>query len=1719
VWQPTFRRGDLSFDATTNQVVARAGARCSAIAYGDLKGVVLGDREDMLAWTLTGLEADKYFIGVVTGPDAAYRNVYLNGRAIQFDAGGEVLQDQRGASRLREWVTGAAVALRNGDQIRVNGGAEVVRLNLYRSAPPRGMINVERATAIPDFYRFDATLTATGGVLEGRYALRNAHGRPDTVTLKAQVVDYEQRILWDRTETIALQPFEQREFTLRTPGSATWLYRLKLQATGAEGQEQFWTVSCMPDVTEGLRPRLWLSGNAWEVAAQSNNQKRLEYADARKPAVKHVVVPGPWPQAFAKTFEHVAWYRREFSLEPEAGRRYVLHFDQLLVRGEIYVNGRKAGDHFAPYTPFDVEITPFVRRGVNVLEVGITDPVATLPEATLDKMPTGEAVSFWSLSNWLDAPRMGNVPQMGDVYLETRPMVHAADVRVICDYPKRQVDVRFRVNARGPARRVRVGHQVFHAGKPVLTIPERDVDLPADGAVELDMSARWANPVLWQMEDPRLCVLVTTVRDDAGVLDEARTRFGFAHWRTEGHRLLLNGTPQKLRFGFLNGNGTDLGYARGHASLSAAAELDYAKRYGGINGYRDTPSARMLRYADEVGFVSRCQITGLWNPTGANLIHEPYWKNAERFGAGAARALGNHPSIAFWEASNEFACFAYYQDLTNGFDLACERLWGVHQAILRERPDRLVESDSDGDLNGLAQSVNFHYTLDSHVSSLIGGKSFYYPDSAFWHPLDRPPVMGELLPAGEYKFRLDIAGRKGKIKWGDKMVGTGETCWSAQYNGHFGLATVGGDKVYEDEVAVTEAGMHGVGRYPMGGQRDIEMGYIFYWHHYFGWWHKTILPAIGVVPLEYHTRFVGGERARRRFNLHNDTEATRKLTVDLVWIADGIEQRLASKSETLGPAGIARLEVAFKVPRVKTVTRGQLAWRVKEGRITHWDDPVPAAIWPSAPIAGPVSGVYAYDPASALGAVVDTLGARIPVVTGLPPAGATGLLVAPGALAQLAAVVTRDALRERLAAGLKLVVLAQSQLPRDWLPVTPEVDATRRSSIAFARDPGHPALAGVTSDDLRFWAGDHLVSAVDYVRPQRGNWRVVVDSGSGNGLDIAPMLELCEGHGRVILCQMPLLEKAAREPAAAQLLANLVAYAGTGKASAPAACVLVSRPDSALAQAAARLNIRADAFAPTAAPPAALPVVVLVDAGIPLSADWVEVLKRHAREGGTVHLGGVRPETKTAAEAISGRSLLVYPLRDPWAFYGPYYGGRVVKRRDSAPLLAGVSNHELCWVGRAASGGNCFTTRELIKADILDYECRPAVAEEESASLVYPHALLDFPVGKGRVIVNQLRWASTVGEVQDRADRLAVALLSNLGVRLDPPKPRLVMPDGVRAEPMDLRPYMNLALKDETAGDGLGGWSDQGARFDMRNLPTGVRTSEGVPFEILAGEKACLVIGDRRPMKPANPDSMAFPVGRKLAGAWFLHSMAWGAGQGLENYQFAMEYEDGSREALKIVTGLNATDWSNPLPHTFRDGSRRAWTAFTTHSEGFPQVSVFAVEWVNPQPDRIVRAIRFEPLDRGVVSILLGITLALPGPASATAEPPLKAAAEAMTAAEQERCRVLREAGRTDELVSELMGIVTKAPAKVDARKLLAFTLWKERRDYDGAEAQYLEALKVAGETADTLNKLGELNEQRKAFAKALQYYQRSLKTEWNQPPTMDAVQRVQAAIAQGGTR
>ena len=59
---------------------------------------------------------------------------------------------------------------------------------------------------------------------------------------------------------------------------------------------------------------------------------------------------------------------------------------------------------------------------------------------------------------------------------------------------------------------------------------------------------------------------------------------------------------------------------------------------------------------------------------------------------------------------------------------------------------------------------------------------------------------------------------------------------------------------------------------------------------------------------------------------------------------------------------------------------------------------------------------------------------------------------------------------------------------------------------------------------------------------------------------------------------------------------------------------------------------------------------------------------------------------------------------------------------------------------------------------------------------------------------------------------------------------------------LDLSKAANRSLADDVAGDGRGGWADQGPDMDMRRLPTGDQMIGGVPFRVASGPTAVVAV-------------------------------------------------------------------------------------------------------------------------------------------------------------------------------------------------------------------------------------------------------------------------------------
>lgn len=72
----------------------------------------------------------------------------------------------------------------------------------------------------------------------------------------------------------------------------------------------------------------------------------------------------------------IGWYRKTFKdtdLKTGKGETLWLHFEGVYQNSQVYVNGTLVGTHFYGYTPFKLNISPYIKKGVNTVTVRVNN--------------------------------------------------------------------------------------------------------------------------------------------------------------------------------------------------------------------------------------------------------------------------------------------------------------------------------------------------------------------------------------------------------------------------------------------------------------------------------------------------------------------------------------------------------------------------------------------------------------------------------------------------------------------------------------------------------------------------------------------------------------------------------------------------------------------------------------------------------------------------------------------------------------------------------------------------------------------------------------------------------------------------------------------------------------------------------------------------------------------------------------------------------------------------------------------------------------------------------------------------------------------------------------------------------------------------------------------------------------------------------------------------
>lgn len=352
---------------------------------------------------------------------------------------------------------------------------------------------------------------------------------------------------------------------------------------------------------------------------QAKDGELIEYNFDTSPTLN---VPGDWNSQDDKLFyyEGSVWYRKKFDVTKSApDHRLFVYFCAANYEVDVYLNGKKLGNHIGGFTPFVFEITKLAKEKNNSLVVRVNN------NRHVDGVPTVNT-DWWNY---------GGLTR--DVLLVETPATFIA---------------RFRTQLKaGTTNTIQASVELDGAiqGQTVkINFPS--LKIAAEMAADENGVARFElttpNLALWSPENPALNEVVVSTGEDS-----LKDRVGFRSIATSGQDILLNGKKVFLRGICIHEEVATEG-RRAWSEADARMLLTNAKELG-CNFVRLAHyphNEHMARVADELGILCWEEIPVYWTIQWTNPAT---LKNARKQLYDLITRDQNRASVIVWSVANE----------------------------------------------------------------------------------------------------------------------------------------------------------------------------------------------------------------------------------------------------------------------------------------------------------------------------------------------------------------------------------------------------------------------------------------------------------------------------------------------------------------------------------------------------------------------------------------------------------------------------------------------------------------------------------------------------------------------------------------------------------------------------------------------------------------------------------------------------------------------------------------------------------------------------------------------------------------------------------------------------------------------------------------------------------------------------------------------------------
>ena len=448
-----------------------------------------------------------------------------------------------------------------------------------------------------------------------------------------------------------------------------------------------------------------------------------------------------------KDFMNCVWYKKSITLTEEdlSGNRVLFHIGACDYETKVWVNGQSTGfSHKGGYTPVDLDITPWVQAGDNLITVAAYDNIRSF------KQPGGkQSARFNSYRCYYT--RTTGIWQT--VWYEIVPESYLKYAKITPDLENGAVSVEAELVGTGD-----LSAEVYYEGKLVGSATKKNKSVI--GTLEIQLSE--IHP--WELGNGRLYDLVLKFGKD-----EVKSYFGLRSIELKDGKFYINGKSVFQRLVLDQGyypEGITTAPTEEHLIKDIQCGLDAG--FNGARMHQKVFEPRYIYHADRLGYMVWGEY-GSWSMNITELdavaIFLPEWLES-------VRRDYNHPALITWcpfneswdtthhfpelqgkEQNNDVVRIIYEQtklldptrpcvDTSGNYHVKTD-IYDVHDyqqdpAIFKENYDKLVTENELWDrhhfrwrFNGRTEGVRQTWKGEPVHVSEYGGIGFKLPENDF----------------------------------------------------------------------------------------------------------------------------------------------------------------------------------------------------------------------------------------------------------------------------------------------------------------------------------------------------------------------------------------------------------------------------------------------------------------------------------------------------------------------------------------------------------------------------------------------------------------------------------------------------------------------------------------------------------------------------------------------------------------------------------------------------------------------------------------------------------------------------------------------------------------------------------------------------------------------------------------------------------------------------